>query len=291
MRMNRTALEQLYHRLPNGLKSLTKRFWAKHWAHPALKKFGTVQDLYYWTADGELDTLLLLPNYFSALYPALNTETSGTVSVYSQDGESLGVRPFSVGHQGCAKFRVSSLLHEFKAVNGHSYGTLEVHLAIPVDVLSHIKDGSPLYYWDRFDIGYINGWGQTCFVHGVDKTHIYRNGRSKPLNWYATPKNGEWAPEIPVNIEDYQRLSVIMLNRTSSPTTTTLTLSDTNDRSLSWTKDIPPKGVRRFQLNPEATADLAPVELRMRIAGMATQFGRPVVFKEFPNGSISAMHC
>ena len=111
------------------------------------------------------------------------------------------------------------------------------------------------------------------------------------MDWYETPETRDWAPEIPVNIEDYERFSVVMVNRTSRRTTATLTLSDTNDRSLSWSDDIPPKGVRRFQLTPEATAGLAPVELRMRIEGMATQFGRPVVFKEFPNGAISAMHC
>ena len=34
-----------------------------------------------------------------------------------------------------------------------------------------------------------------------------------------------------------------------------------------------------------------PLELRLRIEGMTTQWGRPLVFKEFADGAISAMHC
>jgi hypothetical protein len=71
----------------------------------------------------------------------------------------------------------------------------------------------------------------------------------------------------------------------------TLVLSDSEDKSLSWGAEIPRKGVQRFELTRENTAGLIPIELRMRIKGMATQYGRPVVFKEFHNGAISAMHC
>ena len=57
--------------LPNGMRDYARMVYrrGKHWAHPDLKGFGTVQDLYYWASDGNLHTLLLLQNYFSALYP------------------------------------------------------------------------------------------------------------------------------------------------------------------------------------------------------------------------------
>ena len=291
--MKYSVLRRVYRRLPSSWTPLAGRLYyrGRHWAHPDLKKFGTVQDLYYWVADGNLDTLLLLQNYYSVLYPALDTETGGTVTLFSKDGEALGSSPFSVGHLGCARFRVSSLLEALHLPDEHTYGTLEIHMAIPRVVLSHIQEQKSLYFWDRFYIGYTNGKGQTCFVHGVDKTHIYREGESKPIDWYKPSKGLQWAPETPVNIDDYEKFSVIMVNRTSRGTNVTLTLVDTKDDSLSWSKDIPSKGVRRFELTAEATAGLAPVELRMRIKGMATQYGRPVVFKEFGNGAISAMHC
>jgi hypothetical protein len=291
--MKYSMLRRVYRRLPGSWRPFAEKLYyrGRHWAHPALKKFGTVQDLYYWVEDGKLDTLLLLQNYFSALYPALDTETDGTVTLFSKDGEALGTSPFSVGHLGCARFRVSSLLKGLHLPDEHTYGTLEVHIAIPKAVLSHIRSQRSLYFWDRFYIGYMTRQGQTCFVHGVDKTHIYRDGQSEPIDWYETPKDYQWAPETPVNIDDYEKFSVVMVNRTARRTSVTLTLADTKDESLSWSQDIPSKGVRRFELTAEDTSGLAPVELRMRIKGMPTQYGRPVVFKEFRNGAISAMHC
>jgi hypothetical protein len=287
------VLKKVANHLPGSVRSLAKRLYRRnsHWAHPALKKFGTVQDLYYWVADGNLDTLLLLQNYFSALYPGLNTETEGAVSLYGKSGSALGKVPFSIAHCGCAKFRVSSLLEELQVSPGNDFGTLEVNIAIPREVLEHIQYQKAFYFWDRFYIGYVNGQGQTCFVHGVDKTHIYREGKSDPLYWYKKPEGRQWAPEIPVDINIYEKFNVIMINRTSRSTNVSLTLSDSKDNSLSWSGRIPSKGVHRFELTRENTASLVPTELRMRVKGMATQYGRPVVFKEFPNGAISAMHC
>jgi hypothetical protein len=287
------VLKKVANHLPGSVRSLAKRLYrrGRHWAHPALKKFGTVQDLYYWVADGKLDTLLLLQNYFSALYPALDTETEGTVSLYSKDGAILGEKPFSVAHCGCARFRVSSLLEEMQVSPDGGFGTLEVNIAIPKDVLAYIQEQKAFYFWDRFYIGYMNGQGQTCFVHGVDKTHIYREGKSDPIYWYRKPKDLQWAPELPVDIDDYEKVNVIMMNRTSRSTDVTLILSDSEDNSLAWSAEIPPKGVHRYELTKGNTAVLMPTELRMRVKGMPTQFGRPVVFKEFHNGAISAMHC
>ena len=82
-----------------------------------------------------------------------------------------------------------------------------------------------------------------------------------------------------------------MLNRTSGAADVTLTVLDNHDDSLKWNINIPAKGVRRFELDLKATSTLEPSELRMAVEGMPTRFGRPMVFKEFRNGAISAMHC
>ena len=279
--------------LPERLKRLAKTVYFKggHWAHPSLKGFGTVQDLYYWVVDDRLDSLLLLQNYFSAFYPQLQTETHGTVSLFDKDGQRLGVKEFSVGHNASTKIRVSSALEELGVSNSDGFGTLEVHMAIPPAVLDHIQDQQSMYFWDRFYMGYTTSRGQTFFTHGVDKTHIYREDGSDPIEWYKKPKGEEWAPEIPVDIEQYERFTVVMINRTTQPTNMTLFLSDAQDNSLNWSHRVPPKGVRRFELTKENTVGLDRVELRMRMKGMASQYGRPVVFKEFPNGAMSAMHC
>lgn len=279
--------------LPRDLRALGKRIYYRDRisTHPNLKKFGTVQDLYYWTADGDLDTLLLLQNYFSAFYPKLNTGTKGSVSLYSKEAQFLTEKHFVLPHCGAARFRVSSLLEEAQESPQGGYGTLEVNIAIPKDVLAHIQSQPAMYFWDRFYIGYVNAKGQTCFVHGVDKTDIYRDGKPGSEYWYDSPGGLQWAPEMPLNIDEYKNFSVIMVNRTPSASEVTLTVTDTNDETLSWSVPIPSRGVHRFELTKENTSGLVPDELRMKVSGMATRFGRPTVFKEFPNGAISAMHC
>ena len=291
--VSQQLLKRASKRLPKGIRSIARDLYHRHrhWAHPAMKKFGTVQDLYYWVRDGDLDTLLLIQNYFSALYPQVDTATDATVSLYSPQGQLLGTKGFSLGAFGCGRFRASDLLRELGLPDEHTFGTLEVHISIPRAVLDHIRDQGSVYFWDRFYLGYLNARGQTCFVHGVDKTRIYTDGRPSPVDWYQPGRSLQWAPEIPVDIGIYERFTVIMLNRTRRATQTTLTVSDEDDASLSWSAEIPPYGIHRFALTGENTAGLKPTELRMRINGMATQWGRPLVFKEFPNGAISAMHC
>ena len=294
--MNALVQETLYKaagHLPGNLRSLARRIYYRdpHWAHSALKQFGTVQDLYFWIADGNLDTLLLLQNYFSAFFPLLNTGTEGTITLYSEDGIFLGSKSFQLVHSGGAKFRVSALLPEYQVAPDVAIGTLEVNIRIPEAVLEYIREQKSFYFHDRFHISYVSSQGQPCFVHGVDKAHIYREGEADPVRWYKVTDQREWAPEIPVNIGEYKKFNVIMINRGPRKAEVKLTLSDSEDRSVSWQQEIPSKGVRRFQLTEEDTTGLASTELRMRVSGMATQFGRPVVLKEFPNGAISAMHC
>jgi hypothetical protein len=287
------VLVEAARRLPEPIRSIAKAafYMGRHWAHPDLKQMGTVQDLYYWASDGNLDTLLLLQNYFSALYPSLDTGTEGSISIYDRAGSLLGTRTFSLPKDACVKYRVSGLLSDFHALNRGDFGTLEVHIEIPKAVLEHIRPQKPYYFWDRFYIGYTNAKGQVCFVHGVDKTHIYRDRKSDPVDWYKTPGNHEWAPEIPVNMPEYLRFSVVMINRTSKPATITLRVADIQDQSRSWRAEVPAKGVHRFELTDQEISGLVPDELRLKIEGMATKFGRPAVFKEFRNGAISAMHC
>lgn len=279
--------------LPNNLSLKVKEVYhqKRHWAHPKLKKFGTVQDLYYWVADGSLDTFLPLQNYFSAFYPGLDTSTDGSICLFNNQGEVIGSKSFSLAHCGGAKLKVSSLLQEMGVSSQGGFGTLEVKIEIPDQVLREIRSQKCFYFWDRFYIGYMSASGQICFVHGVDKTNVYRHGEAKATPWYKRPGNHGWAPETPVDIDHYSKFSVIMINRTTTSSDVALTLADYRDNSMTWNAKIPPAGVHRFELTPEMMAGLATTELRMRVEGMASQYGRPVVFKEFPNGAISAMHC
>jgi hypothetical protein len=276
--------------LPHPIRSVLRRLYLR-WRHPvhsSLKGTGTVQDLYYWTVDENIDTMLLLQNYFSAFYPHVNTNTSGTISLFGNDGRFLGAKAFNLAPYSCTKFKVSSLLAELDTPEKPEFGTLECHLVVPPELTKKVR---PSYFFDRFYIGYLTSKGQPTFVHGVDRTHIYREDKPQSYSWYQPGDGHQWTPEIPVSLEDYQRLWVIMINRTSRTANTTLTVADSRDQSRSWSALIEPGGVHRFELTPSNIAGLATQELRLRLDGMATQRGRPVIIKEFTNGAVSAMHC
>ena len=119
------VLKRVADLLPVSLRSVAKRMFYRdrHWAHPALKRFGTVQDLYYWTADGSLDTVLLLQNYFSALYPEVDTETTGSVTLFDSQGGGLATSTFNLPQNGTAKLRVSSILRDTQVSAAGSFGT------------------------------------------------------------------------------------------------------------------------------------------------------------------------
>ena len=285
-----SALITVAGRLPPPMLSVARRlyFGWRHAFHPSLKGKGTVQDLYYWAADENLDTMLLLQNYFSVFYPHLDTQTDGTIRLFDDGGQFLGQKTFDLAPFSCAKILVSSLLAELGTPEKPQFGTLECHLAMPSELANQ---AGVSYFFDRYYIAYVTSKGQPTFVHGVDRTHIYREDKPRSSLWYEPGKRHQWAPEIPVSLKDYQRLWVIILNRTSRIAVTTLTVVDPNDQAKSWDAGIEPGGVHRFEITPLNTAGLVIDELRLRVEGMPTNRGRPIIFKEFANGAVSAMHC
>ena len=274
--------------LPRSVKSAARRwlFRNSHPAHVGLHGVGAVQDLYYWVADGKLDTLLPVQNYFSVFYPSLDTSTVGTLTVFDNQGVVLGRKEFALCHLGSLKLRLSQVLQELglRPSAGSNFGTLICDVAVPSSVREKIGGAQPFYFWDRFYICYVNQAGQPTFVHGVDKTFICQAGGHEPSRWYPAARTYQWAPEIPVNIAEYQRFSVIVVNRVSRAAHVRLVVEDTADRRRDWNAVIRPNGVHRFELAPANMAGLAPTELRLRVEGMATQWGRPLVFKEFASG-------
>ncbi len=282
--------------LPKTTKAVVRRWLFKdqHWANPALRARGTVQDLYYWTCDARLDTVIVMHNYFSVFFPHLETRTDGMVHVYDRDGGLLGSRAVELPHQGFEKMRLSWLLERFghAGLRAGSDGTILFNLRVPSEVQRAVApQGERFYFWHRFYIAYTVSGGQPAFVHCVDKTYVFNDMETTPVRWYRRAGRYQWAPEMPLNITDYERFSVILMNRTPRHALVTLEVHDREDRSRVWRQEIPPDGVRRFELTAQLLSGLIPLELRMRIKGMPSPWGRPIVLKEFANGAISVMHC
>ena len=284
---------------PSAAKDAARRLLLRWQINPGrmdLTGRGTVHDLYFWMADGRVETNVLLNNFYSVFFPMLDTATTGSLTVLDADGRRLGRVESRVGHLGCVTFKVSQLLREWFP-NGRAApteGTLLFDVALPepvISALAHVQGA--FYFWHRFYIEYVTREpvGQPAFVHCVDRTVIRRHGAHREKRWYTAAQPRDWSPEPPININDYRRLSVILMNRAPRAAAVTLTVTDSHDQTRAFTQTIPTHGVRRFLLTPERLQGLVPLGLRLRVVGMPTTWARPVLFKEFRNGTISTMHC
>ena len=291
-----SALVQTLKRIaPQPVKTLGRAV-LRRWQHEGLPATGrgTVQDLYYWVSDGSTDTNVLLNNFYSVFFPTLETATHGTVTVFDAGGARVGETAVAVGHLQCVKLTLSRLLRQWgcAGTGRSSFGSLLFNLDMPAPVLERLsRIQGPCYFWHRFYIEYVTAVSQPAFVHCVDKTLILRPDGHRPLPWYRRPKVRDWVPEMPLNIEDYRRLWMILINRTRRPAPVSLTVEDVDDHAERFAATIPRGGVHRFELTRDLLRRLAPRELRMTVRGLPTTWARPVLFKEFENGTISTMHC
>ena len=289
-----TLVRTLGRHAPQPLRTLGRGLynWWQGSGLPASSR-GTVQDLYYWVSDRGIDTNILLNNFYSVLFPAIETDTRGTVTIFDAEGRRLGMTEVSLGRLQCKKLTLSKLLRGWPGASATpaSFGSLLIDLEIPSAVLARIADiPEQCFFWHRFYIEYVTATSQPAFVHCVDKTWIHRQGKPELLPWYRRAQPRDWAPEMPLNICEYRRLFVILINRTHQVAPVTLTVSDNRDRVEAFTAAISPLGVHRFELTREVLGALDGRELRLRVAGMPTTWARPVLFKEFENGTISTMH-
>ena len=279
--------------LPAPLKRLARAALTRKPAPVAPSaRAGIVEDLCFWMADADVDTVLPLQNYFSVLYPDLATATRGTLALYDHAGRALGRHAFVLPAHGLVKLRVRDLLARSGARAPEGYGTLLCDIAMPEAVRATLDPAEPFFFWDRFYIAYEPRGGMPCFVHGVDKTYVADADGGTMRPFYQPGPRYTWVPEIPVDLTAYARFSVVVVNRTAAAAPVTLTVTDGADASRAWNATVAALGAHRFVLSAEGLGSgVDPRDLRLRLDGIPTRWGRPVVFKEFQHGAISAMHC
>ena len=293
--LRRKTVEVARRYAPRSLKRLARAVLPKADAERArapLARHGIIEDLCFWIADERVDTVLPLQNYFSVLYPDLDTDTRGTLHVYDAAGRPLLSHHFTLAGHGLAKLRVGGLMRAVGVRSGTAYGTLLCDLEVPPAVLATLDASVPFYFWDRFYIAYQPHGGVPCFVHGVDKTFVADAAAGGRLaDYYPSGQQYAWAPEIPIDLSAYARLSVVVVNRTAASASITLTVGDGTDAVRAWTQRVAGRGAYRFTLTRNDGPGLEVRDLKLRLDGIPTRWGRPVIFNEFANGAISAMHC
>ena len=289
---------QLASRLPSGAKRRLRRVFRgrANPYFPAIRDVGCVEDIYFWIADGEIDTVIPLENFYSRLFPDLDTATRAEIILYDPSGITLGSFGHDVDHMAAPSLWVSDMLAEMRprlAGAPATFGNVVWHLALPAPVRRRIADiGESLLFWDRGYIGYAGLDGEVAFVHGVDKTLVV-SADGVRLNWPIGEGDSFTAsPELPVEFSEYHRLEIIVQNRDSETRMVTATAIDQAGAARNWVAQVAARGVHRFRLDRD---DMEPLDLtapaRLRIDGLPTRYGRPIAMKRFARGAFSTMHC
>lgn len=287
------AFASLRRAVPQPWKRQVRRWLAGggHPAAPQVRRIGCVLDLYYWVADVETDTLLPLANYFSVYHPDVDTTTVARLRLLDAAGRELGRKQVAVPHLGAPLLRVSALRAEFGAAA--PFGNLVWHLAVPPAIAAiYAGAAEPMLFWDRSYIGYAGADEQVAFVHGVDKALVV-NESGRESDWrIGADDSFTAAPEIPVLARVGERTEFVIQNRARRPRRVAMTVRDHGGHSRERAAEIAPHGVQRFPLEAAALAGLdLDAPLALRFAGLPTRYGRPIVFRRFADGALSAMHC
>lgn len=270
-------------------KMLPYRFQEKN---PALRKYGTVQDLCFWRIDQGIDTVLLIQNFYSIYYPHLNTKTRVSIRCYDSRGEILCQNTYPLETRETKRISVRDLLSSVPL--SESYGTLMWHIALPEEVASQKECAdNHAYFTDRGYISYEKLNSQACFVHGIDRYAVFQKTDFDEFSHYYSPSSSfSWNGEIPISIElGCEKLDVLTINRTSKHAEISLDLLDNASNTIqSWNENVAPRGAFLKSIEKDVIESFAaPGSIRIR--GVPTEWSRMIIMRHFQGDAISVMHC
>ena len=277
--------------LPKDFKPWLKRKVPLSWQRQScLRKFGSINELYFWRLDHDIDTVAPIQNYFSNLFPELDTATCGQVWVFDRNGTEITTLDFELPSRGVRQIRISDLISR-----EYEYGTFMWHIRIPDSIANlEVVRNNLIYFTDRGYICYEKSYSQPVFVHGVDLYAVFQEQsmQSKELLNEHPEKNCTWTPEFPVQIGMQSDIDVMLMNRTKSTCECSIMLfSNGGDKLFEATQIIRPRGGIIQRLNSEVLQQLENSSGYLKVSGLPTQWGRPAIMRHFGCGAISAMHC
>ena len=274
----------------------TLKLWFKNKAPISWKrdkhfrKFGSVNELYFWRLDQGIDTVAPIQNYFSTLFPEFNTATYGQVWIFDHNGNEILTLNFDLPSYGMHIVRLSELIsREYK------YGTFMWHIRIPDSIanLAEIRKNL-VYFIDRGYICYEKDQNQPAFIHGVDRFAVFQEQSMVSRNvFYGDLKSKyTWTPEFPVEASMQSSIDIMLLNRTKEACDCSITLyCNGGERVFEETRKIMPRGGSILTLNAEILQQLKGKNGYFKVSGMPTKWGRPAITRHYICGAISVMHC
>jgi hypothetical protein len=286
-------LRQIYHALPlsaearKWFNNKTPLAW-KRQAH--LRKFGVINELYCWRLDRNINTIAPIQNFFSNIFPTLNTATEGCLWMYDKDGKEIAQHNFLLPHFGIHVVNINNFVD-----NNEDYGTFMWSIKMP-DSVAQNQDvrKNHIYFTDRGYICYEKSGSQPCFTHGVDRYLVFQKQEMESSTFFykKSKKDRSWLPEFPLSVDMQEELDIILLNRSSSLQNFTITVYQNGGHEVFHSiKSVPARGVGICTLDAEILTALNGSEGYFLIEGLATQWGRPTIMRHFNCGSLSVMHC
>lgn len=255
-----------------------------------LRNFGTITELYFWRTDRDIDTIAPIQNYFSALFPDLNTETTAKIWFYDDKGTLIVEHVFNLGHKSTHVVRLSDIP---EISLGH--GTFMWHINMPDSVarLDAVRKNL-IYFTDRGYICYEKSGSQPVFTHGVDRYAVFQKQEldQHELFYPQRASTRTWTPEFPL-IEGMQtETEIVLLNRSAHSQQYEISVFKNGGALISKSSiDVAPRGVGIFLIDDELMRRLDGSSGFFSVDGIPTTWGRPAIMRHFSSGAISIMHC
>ena len=286
-------LRKIYHALPlslNARKWLNNKMPLKWRRESHLRDFGVINELYCWRLDRDIDTIAPIQNFFSGIFPHLDTATEGSVWIYDRNGKEIAKHDFLLPQFGMYVVRIS----EFVSKNVE-YGTFMWSIKMP-DSVANSKDvlENHIYFTDRGYVCYEKSGAQPSFSHGVDRYLVFQKQRKTPSTYFYKNQSSHrsWLPEMPLNMSMQIEMDIVLLNRSSNEQAFTVKVYQNGGKEVFQTVEyVSAGGVGMLTFNAEIFAMLDGREGYFLIEGLATKWGRPAIMRHFECGSLSVMHC
>lgn len=255
-----------------------------------LRHFGSINELYFWRSDSDFDTIAPIQNFYSSVFPDLDTSTVGRFWVFNSDGQLIASKDFNLCHSGMCVVKLSEI-----ASPQASHGTFMWNIQIPKSVAEQrMISSSSIYFTDRGYICYEKHGSQPAFMHGVDRYAVfqYPNMESTEL-FYAKPeKNRSWTPEFPIASDMQNSIDVVLVNRTGDSCKYKISVRINGGEIVSERRGvIAPRGCALVELDAEVLSELGGLGGYFTVDGLSSTWGRPAIFRHYQSGAVSVMHC
>lgn len=284
-------LRQLYRQLP--IPENIRQWISSHLPEgirrePQLRAYGVINDLYLWRTDSGIDTIAPIQNFFSALFPHLDTATRGHVWFFDQAGQPISEHSFELPHMGFHELRLSDF------VPTDSYGSFMWHIRMPNSVADDplVKDGR-VYFTDRGYICFEKDKCQPAFMHGIDRYSVFQKQAVEEYDhFYSTDTNRTWLAEFPLSIDMQEKTEIVLINRSSAPKKYELSIYQSGHDLLSHREiNVASRGIGIFTITQNDISRLGTEQGYFSVNGIPTPWGRPAIMRYFKSGAISVMHC